>query len=233
MIEIHPILGLPEIVPGDDLAAMLVERFVFAEGDVVVVAQKIVSKAEGALVPVDDALDPMVERARVVAAESVEILARRGDLVIARTAHGFVCAHAGVDASNVPPGTVAVLPRDPDASATLLARAIGARIGAPIGVIISDTFGRPWRMGQTNVALGVAGLAPLRDHRGGSDTFGRTLEATIIAVADELAGAAELVMRKSDGIPAAVIRGYADLGEAGSGQELIRPLSEDLFPRAP
>lgn len=233
MIEIVPIPGLPEIAPGDDLAALLADRFVFVTGDVVVLAQKIVSKAEGALVPIDPSADPSAERARVVADESVEIVARRGDLVISRTKHGFVCAHAGVDASNVPLGVVAVLPRDPDGSAAALAARLRDLSGARVAVIISDTFGRPWRMGQTNVALGVAGLAPLRDHRGEQDTFGRTLEATVIAVADELAGAAELVMRKSDGVPAAVVRGYLDAGDPGRGADLVRPPEEDLFPHAP
>lgn len=229
MIEILPVQGLPEIVEGDDLSAMLSERIPLADGDVVVIAQKIVSKAEGAMVAVDPTLDETAERARVVAEESVEIIAVRGDLVISRTRHGFVCAHAGVDASNVPLGVVAVLPRDPDGSAARLVEGLLTASGAHVGVIISDTFGRPWRMGQTNVALGVAGLAALRDHRGEKDAFGRTLEATVIAVADELAGAAELVMRKSDGVPAAVIRGYLDLGPSGTGADLIRPIEEDLF----
>lgn len=230
MIEIIPVTGLPEITEGDDLGALIAARVEVQGGDVVIVAQKIVSKAEGAMVVVD-ATHEAAERARVVAEESVEILARRGDLVISRTRHGFVCAHAGVDASNVPLGTLAILPRDPDASAEALRLRLRALTGAAVGVIISDTFGRPWREGQTNVALGVAGIAALRDHRGQEDTFGRRLQATIIAVADELAGAAELVMGKADGVPVALVRGYLDLGPAGTGADLIRPPAGDLFPR--
>lgn len=229
MIEITPVTGLPEITEGDDLGALIAARIEVRDGDVLVVAQKIVSKAEGAMVAVD-ATREAAERARVVADESVEILARRGDLVISRTRHGFVCAHAGVDASNVPPGTLAILPRDPDGSAAALRARVRALTGAAVGIVISDTFGRPWREGQTNVALGVAGIAALRDHRGQTDTFGRRLEATIIAVADEIAGAAELVMGKADGVPVVLVRGYLDPGPPGTGADLIRPPAEDLFP---
>jgi coenzyme F420-0:L-glutamate ligase/coenzyme F420-1:gamma-L-glutamate ligase len=228
-IEVIPVTGLPEIDPHHDLGALIAEHMRLEHGDVVVVAQKVVSKAEGRIV----AIDPerrAEERARIVSAEAVEIVARRGNLVIARTRHGFVCAHAGVDASNVPADRLVLLPLDPDASAARIRARIAAVAGVEVAVIVSDTFGRPWRVGQTNVALGVAGLAPVRDHRGEIDSFETVLEATEIAVADELAGAAELVMRKSDGIPVAVVRGYDEHGEPGRGRDLIRPPAEDLFP---
>ena len=151
--------------------------------------------------------------------------ARRGDIVISQTRHGFVCANAGVDASNVPPDRLALLPLDPDGSAERLRAALGARVG----VVVSDTFGRAWRIGQTNVALGVAGIKAVRDHRGEKDSFGMELEATIIALADEIAGAAELVMGKSDGIPVAIVRGLEGVSGDGSAQELIRTPEEDLF----
>jgi len=229
-LEVIPVAGLPEIEPGDDIAALIASRGELRHGDVVVVAQKIVSKAEGRVVTVDPTARS-AERARVVASEAAEIVARRGDLVIARTRHGFVCAHAGVDASNVAPDRLVLLPLDPDASATGIRERIREVAGVDVAVIVSDTFGRPWRVGQTNIAIGVAGMAPIRDHRGEPDTFGTVLEATEIAVADELAGAAELVMRKSEGIPVALVRGYPDLGRPGRGSDLVRPPEEDLFPR--
>jgi coenzyme F420-0:L-glutamate ligase/coenzyme F420-1:gamma-L-glutamate ligase len=227
-LEILPVTGMPEVVEGDDVGALIAEHGPIRDGDVVVVAQKIVSKAEGRLVPVDPARRAE-ERARLVAEESVRVLARRGDLAIVETRHGYVCAQAGVDASNVPPDRLALLPVDPDASAgRIRARLRGA--GVDVGVIVADTFGRPWRVGQTNVALGVAGIAPLRDHRGEKDAFGLELEATLIAVADELAAAAELVMGKSDGVPVAIVRGWEGARGHGSGRDLIRPADEDLFP---
>jgi len=229
MISIIPIEGLAEIAEGDDLPALIAARASLEDGDVVVVAQKIVSKAEGRLVPVDPERRAE-ERARVVASETVRVVARRGDLVIVETKHGFVCAHAGVDASNVPPDRLALLPADPDASAAGLRAGLRAAAVADVAVIVADTFGRPWRVGQTNVALGVAGIEALRDHRGQVDTFGTNLEATLIAVADELAGAAELVMGKTDGVPAAVVRGYGGRRGDGTGRDLIRPPGEDLFP---
>lgn len=227
-IEIVPIEGLPEIEQGADLATLIADRSSVRDGDVVVVTSKIVSKAEGRIVEVDPS---QRERARREWAEreARRIVARRGDLVIAETAHGFVCAAAGVDGSNLPPDRLALLPLDPDGSAGRLRAGLAER-GADVAVVVSDTFGRPWRAGQTNVAIGVAGLQPVRDHRGGKDTFGMVLEATAIAVADEIAGAAELVMGKTDGIPAALVRGVPAswLGE-GSAGELVRPPDEDLF----
>jgi len=229
-LEILPVTDLPEVVEGDDLAALIAAHASLRDGDVVVVAQKIVSKAEGRLMPVDPSRRGE-ERARLVEQESVRLVAERGDTKIVETRHGFVCANAGIDASNVPPDRIALLPEDPDASAETIRGKLSAAAGVRVGVIVSDTFGRPWRMGQTNVAIGVAGLAPLRDHRGEKDSFAMPLEATVIAVADELAGAAELVMRKSDGVPVAIVRGYEDAGTPGSARELIRPAEEDLFRR--
>jgi len=226
-LEVIPITGLPEISLGDDLASLLLSHAEIHDGDVVVVAQKIVSKAEGRMIEIDRA-DPKVERARVAAAETARVVARRGDVVIAQTHHGFVCANAGVDASNVPPGTLALLPFDPDGSAERLHVSL-QDAGIRVGVVISDTFGRPWRVGQTNVALGVAGIRAVRDHRGEKDSFGMELEATIIAIADEIAGAAELVMGKSDGIPVAIVRGIEGAAGEGSARDLIRPPEEDLF----
>lgn len=227
-LEISPVEGLPEIASGDDLGLMIAERADLRAGDVVVVAQKVVSKAEGRLVPVDTGRRD-AERARLVEQESVRLVARRGDLSIVETRHGFVCANAGIDASNVPPGYVSLLPEDCDESAARIRNRIADLKGFEVGVIVSDTFGRPWRVGQTNVALGVAGVAAVRDHRGETDVFGSTLTATVIAIADEIAGAAELVMGKSDGIPVAVVRGMDAAGEGGAGRDLIRAAEEDLF----
>ena len=223
-IEVIPVTGLPEIAEGDDLASLIAQHVELRDGDVVVVAQKIVSKSEGRTVEID-ADHPREERVKVVSQETARVVARRGDIVIAQTQHGFVCANAGVDASNVPPDRLALLPLDPDGSAERLRAALGARVG----VVISDTFGRAWRIGQTNVALGVAGIKAVRDHRGEKDSFGMELEATIIALADEIAGAAELVMGKSDGIPVAIVRGLEGIEGDGGARELIRTPEEDLF----
>jgi coenzyme F420-0:L-glutamate ligase/coenzyme F420-1:gamma-L-glutamate ligase len=228
-LSILPVPGIPEIAEGDDLAAILAARASLEDGDVVVVTQKIVSKAEGRLVEIDPTQRD-AERARIVASETRRVVARRGPILIAETATGLVCANAGVDGSNLPPDRLALLPLDPDASAERLREGLSRLTGARVAVIVSDTFGRPWRMGQTDVAIGVAGMAPLRDHRGEKDTFGNVLEATLIAVADEIAAAAELVMGKSDGVPVAIVRGL-DAGGEGSARELVRPAEEDLFPR--
>ena len=228
-LEVFGVEGLPEIAEGDDLGALIAAAVALADGDVVVVAQKVVSKSEGALVDVDPARRDD-EQTRVVAEQTAKVVARRGDVVIVRTHHGFVCANAGVDASNVAPDRLALLPADPDASAARLRASLRIRAGVEVGVIVSDTFGRPWRAGQTNVALGVAGIAPMRDFRGEKDSFGMTLEATVIAIADELAGAAELVMGKSDGVPVAVVRGApVQRDEQATGRALLRPLEEDMF----
>ena len=242
-IHVFAVPGVPDVEPGDDVGAVIAAAASRAgetieTGDVVVVAQKIVSKAEGALVRLDEVVpspraaewaaawgkDPRV--VEVVLRESRRIVRMQRGILIAETLHGFVCANAGVDASNVERGLVTVLPRDPDQSAAR----IRARIGSPdIGVIVSDTFGRPWREGVLNVALGVAGLRPLLDYRGCRDPYGRELTSTVIAVADELAAAAELVMRKTARLPVAIVRGAAEwLGE-GSGAELLRAADQDLF----
>jgi coenzyme F420-0:L-glutamate ligase/coenzyme F420-1:gamma-L-glutamate ligase len=227
-IRVIPLTDVPEVSPGDDLGALLgdaVERVGgLEEGDVVVVAQKVVSKAEGRVEETSDHLAVVLREARAVRR-------RRGELVIAETEQGFVCASAGVDRSNAPGENVVVLlPRDPDASAARLREALGARVGVAPAVIVSDSFGRAWRQGTTDVAIGVAGMSPLLDLRGTEDTRGYTLAATVIAVADELAGAAELVMGKTRGVPAVIVRGYRVPAGDGSARELVMPPERDLFP---
>lgn len=226
-ITIIPVPGLPEIVESDDLAALIAAHAALEDGDVVVVTQKIVSKAEGRVVAID-AGDAEAERQRWVERETVRIVAQRGPVVIAQTQHGFVCANAGVDASNVPAGTLTLLPNDPDASAARIRDGLRNLAGVNVGVIVSDTFGRAWRTGQTNVAIGAAGVTPIRDHIGSRDTFGNELHATQIAIADEIAGAAELAMGKADAIPVAIVRGLNVAGD-GDARALIRPADEDLF----
>ena len=242
-VTILPLEGLPELSDGDDLAARLADSAGRAgglrDGDVVVVAQKAVSKVEGRVVALADvtvstrarelAGDGDPRRVQVVLDEAVRIVRSRPPLVIAETRHGFVCASAGVDASNARgPGTLVLLPVDPDASAARIRDGLRARTGADVGVIVSDSFGRAWRQGTTDVALGVAGLAPLLDLRGTVDPAGYELHATQIAVADELAGAAELVMGKTRGVPAAIVRGVDARGD-GSGRDLVLPPERDLF----
>ena len=242
-LRVFPLEGIPEVEDGDDLGALLAAAAERAggleDGDVVVVAQKVVSKAEGRVVALSD-LEPSAEaRALAVDAdprhveailrETRRIVRSRPPLVIAETRHGFVCASAGVDASNAKGlGTIVLLPVDPDASAAQLREALRARTGRAVAVIVSDSFGRPWRQGTTDVALGIAGLAPLLDLRGTRDSAGYELQSTQIAVADELAGAAELVLGKTRGTPAAVIRGFDATGE-GTGRDLVMPPERDLF----
>jgi dehydro coenzyme F420 reductase / coenzyme F420-0:L-glutamate ligase / coenzyme F420-1:gamma-L-glutamate ligase len=228
-IEVIPIREVPEIVPGDDLAGILGralsrQRVALQDDDVVVVTQKVVSKAEGRVVP-----EAPVGKAGWVAREARRIVARRGDLVVAETRHGFVCANAGVDASNVADGYLTLLPVDPDASAEVIRTALSASTGARIAVVITDTFGRPWRQGLVNVAIGCAGLPALVDLRGTKDGVGRVLEATVEALADEVAAASGLVMGKADGIPAAIVRGLRFEGGALPAGALVRPPGEDLF----
>jgi coenzyme F420-0:L-glutamate ligase / coenzyme F420-1:gamma-L-glutamate ligase len=227
VISVVPLEGIPEVTPGDDLAALLGDAVEQAggmqEGDVVVVSQKVVSKAEGRIEQADDHVTVILREARAVRR-------RRGDFVIAETEHGFVCASAGVDRSNTPgDGWLVLLPRDPDGSAASIRDALAARFGVAPGVIVTDSFGRAWRQGTTDVAIGVAGMRPLLDLRGEPDACGRPLESTLIAVADELAGAAELVMGKAAGVPAALIRGYAVPAGEGSARELVMPPERDLF----
>ena len=227
-VVVTPLEGIPEIRPGDDLAALVGDALEraggLAEGDAVVVAQKAVSKAEGR---VEETADPRA----LVFREARAIRRIRGDLVIAETEHGFVCASAGVDLSNTPgDGWVVLLPRDPDASARDLTDALAERFGIAPAVVVSDSFGRAWRQGTTDVAIGVAGFEPLLRLRGTPDGRGRPLENTEIAVADELAGAAELVFGKARGVPAARIRGVALPAGDGAARDLVMPKDRDLFP---
>jgi coenzyme F420-0:L-glutamate ligase/coenzyme F420-1:gamma-L-glutamate ligase len=226
--------GIGEIVPGQQLGDIIVEACSgepngpLRDNDVLVVTQKIVSKAEGRLVEIDPN-DPLSHKV-LVEQEAVRIVRRRGDLIITETKHGFVCANSGIDLSNVERGYAALLPIDSDRSARRIRDIIRAKMGVTVGVIISDTFGRPWRKGLTDVAIGVAGIAGVVDLRGTEDALGRTMQVTEVAVADELASAAELVMGKSTGVPVAVIRGVDPTWLRDSSMaELVRPPSEDLF----
>ena len=236
--------GVPELEPGDDLGAIMARACNDAggleEGDIVVVAQKAVSKVEGRIVRLDEVTpseraielagdegDP--RQVEVILRESVTVVRSRPPLVISQTRHGFVCASAGVDASNAKgPGTVILLPLDPDASARALRERLHELTGVAPGVIVSDSFGRAWRQGTTDVALGVAGLTPLRDLRGTQDRQGYELRSTMIAIVDEIAGAAELVMGKANGVPAAIVRGVDALGD-GRAVDLVMPRERDLF----
>jgi coenzyme F420-0:L-glutamate ligase/coenzyme F420-1:gamma-L-glutamate ligase len=230
---------VPEIREGDDLAELVAARAELEDGDVLVVAQKAVSKAEGRVVRLAEvepsaraselAGDRDPRQLEVFLRESARGVRTRAPLVIAETRHGFVCASAGVDASNAPaPDTVVLLPVDPDASAARIREHLAKLTGRPVGVIVSDSFGRAFRNGITGVAIGVAGITPLLDLRGLHDGNGYELHATVIAVADEIAGAAELVMGKTDGIPAAIVRGL-DVAGGGNAQELVMPPERDLF----
>lgn len=231
-LNIIGVTGIGEVLPGDDVAAIIAaalerQALVLEDGDVVVVTHKIVSKAEGQVVELESD-DPDAHR-YLVEQEAVSILRRRGSLVIAETKHGFVCANAGIDRSNAGPGRAILLPEDPDRSANRIRIRLERHFGATLAVIISDTFGRAWRRGLVDVAIGVAGMSPIDDLRGTTDTFGKTLEVTEVATADEMAAAADLAMGKASGIPVAVIRGAewkrGDSGAAG----LLRPASEDMF----
>jgi coenzyme F420-0:L-glutamate ligase/coenzyme F420-1:gamma-L-glutamate ligase len=228
-LQIFPVRGIPEVVPGADLAEMIASVVDLRDGDVVIVTQKIVSKAENRFVAVDHD-DPVAKR-QLAESEAVRVLRRRGEMVITETRHGFVCANSGVDLSNVAEGYAVLLPVDPDRSARRIRDRLRARHGVTVGVIISDTFGRVWRRGLTDVAIGVAGIAAVVDLRGQADAMGRELLVTEVCVADELAGAAELVMGKSSGVPVAVIRGVEPswLREASVHDEIVRPPEEDLF----
>jgi coenzyme F420-0:L-glutamate ligase/coenzyme F420-1:gamma-L-glutamate ligase len=245
-IQIIPLAELPEIAPGDDLSRLIAEAVKkhdlrISEGDIFVVAQKIVSKAEGKIVRLDSIQpskraeqwaaeyqkDPRV--IELVLSEASRIVRMERGVIVAETRHGFVCANAGVDVSNAPEETAILLPDDADRSARVLQTQLKKDFGVHVAVIIADSFGRPWREGLVNVALGVAGIAPLLDYRGKRDASGKTLQATVIARADELAAAAELVMGKTDGVPVAIIRGVAAVEESGSGRDLIRSAATDIF----
>jgi coenzyme F420-0:L-glutamate ligase/coenzyme F420-1:gamma-L-glutamate ligase len=231
VLSVLPVEGLPELAEGDVLAPLIAAAVDLQAGDVVVVTQKAVSKVEGRIVAVPgDPDDPMAHKA-LVEQEAVRIVRRRGDLLITETAHGFVCANSGVDLSNVASGYAALLPLDSDRSARRIRDGLRAATGLSLGVIVSDTFGRAWRRGVTDVAIGVAGVAAVVDLRGTADALGRELQVTEVCVADEIAAAAELVMGKSRGVPAAVVRGVDPswLREGSVQEEIVRPPGEDLF----
>ena len=241
-MRVLPVEGIPEVRPGDDLAALVAEAADVRADDIVVVTHKIVSKAEGRLVDLRTVEPSALAKAfaarhgkdprqiEVVLRESRRIVRMDRGLIISETHHGFVCANAGVDASNVPGDeVVCLLPVDPDASSARLRERLAQRAGSDLAVIVSDSFGRPWRDGITNVAIGVAGMRPLVDYRGETDPHGFPLEASVLAVADELAAAAELVMGKTAGIPIAIVRGYPYERAAGTGRALIMPPERDLF----
>ncbi|MGH2528477.1 MAG: coenzyme F420-0:L-glutamate ligase [Actinomycetota bacterium] len=230
-VEILPVEGLPEVRPGDDLAAVLAPKLTALgarDGDVVAVTQKVVSKAEGRVVP-----DQGEGRAAWVEREARRLVARRGDLVIAETRHGFVCANAGVDASNVAPGFLTLLPEDPDGSAERIRKGLEEALGISLGVVVTDTFGRAWRRGVLNVAIGCSGLPALVDLRGAPDHAGRALEATVVALADEVAASSGLVMAKAARVPAAIVRGVAADAPEGTASDMVRPPEEDLFRESP
>ena len=238
-LRVLPLAGIPEAKAGDDLAELVTRVVELEDGDVVVLAQKLVSKAEGRVVRVDEvepsaralalAGDEDPRRTEVILREAKRIVRSRPPLLIAETRHGLVCASAGVDASNAPePGTVVLLPEDPDASAARIRARLHELTGRSVGVVISDSFGRPWRQGTIDVAIGAAGIVTLLDLRGRRDRVGYELHATQIAVADEIASAAELVMGKTDGIPGAVIRGL-QLGGDGRAADIPIPEDRDLF----
>ena len=240
-ISIFPLRGMPELREGDDLAALILERAELEDGDVVVVAQKAISKIEGRIVRLDG-IDPSpraieiageegdaARRIEVILREAKRIVRVRPPLVICETEHGFICASAGVDASNSPePGMLVLLPRDPDGSAAQLRDELRARTGRDVGVIVTDSFGRPWRQGTTDVAIGSAGVVVLQDLSGERDPIGYELHATVIAVADEIAGAAQLVSGKLDRVPVTIVRGLDVRGE-GHATDIPIPPELDLF----
>jgi coenzyme F420-0:L-glutamate ligase/coenzyme F420-1:gamma-L-glutamate ligase len=245
-IRLIGVQGMPEVAAGDDLGSLIARAvrgmgIEIADKDIIVIAQKVVSKAEGRVLMLDRvtpsrlaeewaaAHDKDPRMVEAVLGESRRIVRMERGVMICETRHGFVCANAGVDASNVAEGAVTLLPEDPDDSAGRVQAALEQEYKARVAVIVSDTFGRPWREGIANVAIGIAGIAPLIDYRGQADSFGRPLRVTIIAVADELASAAELVMQKSAGVPVVIIRGFDYEARAASARELIRPPEQDLF----
>lgn len=241
-LEFIGVEGLPEVRPGDDLGKLIGSRSKFEPGDVLVVAQKVVSKSEGRIVNLQTVkasseaariasnlvAGPDARMVQVILDESVRVL-RSQRVLITETRHGFVCANGGVDHSNVPGmDEVTLLPEDPDASANRLRGRLRKLTGVDVGVVVSDTFGRPWRLGIVNVALGVAGLPALLDLRGSLDDAGKPLHATVLAIADDIAAAAGIVMGKTARTPAVIVRGLR-LDGNGSGRDLIRPAAEDLF----
>lgn len=246
-IQVIGIEGIPEVQAGTDLAQLLlagidVTGLALTPGDLLVVTHKIVSKSEGQVIDLttvkpssfaqswSDRWGKDPRQIEVVLRESARVVRMDRGIIISETRHGFVCANAGVDASNVPgPDHVCLLPVDPDRSAEQLRREISAKCGFEVPIIISDSWGRPWREGIVNVAIGVAGLSPLADYRGRTDPFGMRLQASVLAIADELAAAAELVMGKVDSLPVALIRGYAWQSAAGAGRDLLMARERDMF----
>lgn len=245
-IQVIGVTGMPEIVEGIDVASSIVDavhraELNIVEGDIVVVAQKVVSKAEGRIVRLESiepsnraqewaaAFEKDARVVEVVLRESKRIVRMERGVLIAETEHGFICANAGVDTSNVAEGTVTLLPEDPDASARKIRSSLEDSFAVRIAVIVSDTFGRPWREGLVNIALGVSGIAPLIDYRGQNDSHGRPMKVTVMAIADEIASATELVMKKSDGVPVAIVRGVDYEQSEASSRELIRSAELDLF----
>lgn len=234
-LRVIPVRGIGEIVAGSDLAGIIAEACAadpataLADGDVLVVTQKIVSKAEDRIEAIDFD-DPKLHKS-IVERESARIVRRRGDLIISETSHGWICANAGVDLSNIEAGYAALLPVDSDRSARRIRDALRHRLGLDVAVIVSDTFGRPWRRGLTDVAIGCAGIRPIADLRGSNDSLGRELQVTEVCVVDELAAAADLVCGKATNIPVAICRGVDPtwLGEGSAQGELVRHPSEDLF----
>ena len=235
------VIGLPtpvEVLPGDDVVEVLLDAAAEAgvelrDGDVVCVASKVVAKAEGAFVPLPAGLDPDDARRLLAREQARRVVADTPHVLVVETRHGFVCAMAGIDTSNLPGDDVALLlPADPDASASALRQRLLEATGADVGVVVTDTFGRPWRLGQTDVALGVAGLVALRDDRGTADRTGRELQVTQVAVADQVAAAADLVRGKADGTPFVLLRGLTVAGD-GTGRDLLRPAAQDVFRTGP
>jgi coenzyme F420-0:L-glutamate ligase/coenzyme F420-1:gamma-L-glutamate ligase len=229
-VQLYGIAGIPEVSPGDDLAGLIAAAAAapggpgLRDGDILVVTSKVVSKAEGRVA--------VMSRDDAIAAETVRVVARRGPTTIAQTRHGFVMAAAGVDESNTAPGTVVLLPEDPDESARRLRKALRTTAGVGVGIVVTDTFGRPWRAGQTDTAIGAAGVLPMRDHRGETDAWGNVLDVTVAAVADEVAAAGDLVKGKALQLPVALLRGLSALVTDADGpgaRALVRPSSEDMF----
>jgi coenzyme F420-0:L-glutamate ligase / coenzyme F420-1:gamma-L-glutamate ligase len=238
-LTIEPVRGLPELREGDDLARLIADNAELQDGDVLVVAQKAISKVEGRVVRLDDvepsgqareiAGEADARRIEVILREANRVVRTRGSLVITETRHGFICASSGVDSSNAPePGTLVLLPVDPDESAARLRAALQDLTGREVGVVVSDSFGRPWRQGTTDVAVGAAGVEVLRDLRGEHDPNGYELRSTVIALADEIAGAAELVLGKLDRVPVAIVRGL-DVRGGGTARDLVMPPERNLF----
>ncbi len=248
MLEVFPVKGIPDVSRGDNLARLIVDRFLKSEneirkGDIVIVAQKIVSKAEGRIISlakvkasqfaseIAKEADKDPRQVEVILRESKKIVRMKSGHLITETKHGFVCANSGVDMSNVARGSdmVTLLPLDPDKSAAGIRGEINKLTGQDVPVIITDTFGRAWRLGHVNFAIGISGMRPIRDYRGTRDMYRHLLRVTEMAVADELAAAAELVMNKADKIPVAVVRGYPFRKALGTARDLVRPEELDLF----